>query len=52
MGDDVTALKIAVWDAAKCEWSTDYITFGKDEAKKDARQINFSTTKFAPMAML
>lgn len=52
VGDDVTALKIAVWDAAKSEWSTDYITFGKDEAKKDARQINFSTTKFAPMAML
>ena len=52
VGDDVTALKIAVWDAAKSEWSTDYITFGKDEAKKDARQINFSTTKFAPMSML
>jgi len=25
IGDDITALKIGVWDAAKEEWSTDYI---------------------------
>jgi cancer susceptibility candidate protein 1 len=52
VGDDITALKIGVWDAAKQEWSTDYIAFGKEESKKDARQILFTTTKFAPMAML
>ena len=37
IGDDITALKIGVWDAAKNEWSTDYIAFGKEESKKDAR---------------
>lgn len=52
IGDDITALKIGVWDSNKNEWSTDYINFGKEESKKDARQINFTTTKFAPMAML
>lgn len=52
IGEDITALKIGVWDAAKNEWSTDYIAFGKEDSKKDARQINFTTTKFAPMAML
>lgn len=53
IGDDITALKIGVWDAAKEEWSTDYIQFSnKTEARKDARQVNFTTTKFAPMAML
>jgi len=53
IGDDITALKIGVWDAAKEEWSTDYIQFNnKTEARKDARQVNFTTTKFAPMAML
>jgi hypothetical protein len=52
IGDDITALKIGVWDSAKDEWSTDYIAFGKAESKKDSRQINFTTTKFAPMAML
>jgi cancer susceptibility candidate protein 1 len=50
IGDDITAFKIAVWD--KGEWCTDYISFGKDEAKKESRQIHFTTTKFAPMAML
>ena len=52
IGEDITALKIGVWDAAKSEWSTDYIAFGKEDSKKDSRQINFTTTKFAPMAML
>lgn len=52
IGDDITALKIGVWDSAKNEWSTDYITFGKEDSKKDSRQILFTTTKFAPMAML
>lgn len=52
IGDDITALKIGVWDSAKEEWSTDYIAFGKEDSKKDARQILFTTTKFAPMAML
>jgi len=33
IGDDITALKIGVWDSAKDEWSTDYIAFGKAEAK-------------------
>lgn len=45
-------MKIGVWDSAKSEWSTDYIAFGKEESKKDNRQILFTTTKFAPMAML
>lgn len=52
VGDDITALKIGVWDYTKQEWSTDYIAFGKEESKKDSRQILFTTTKFAPMAML
>jgi len=52
VGDDITALKIGVWDSTKQEWSTDYIAFGKEESKKDSRQILFTTTKFAPMAML
>lgn len=52
VGDDITALKIGVWDSIKQEWSTDYIAFGKEESKKDSRQILFTTTKFAPMAML
>jgi cancer susceptibility candidate protein 1 len=52
IGDDITALKIGVWDSAKGEWSTDYIAFGKEDSKKDSRQILFTTTKFAPMAML
>ena len=52
IGDDITALKIGVWDSNKGEWSTDYIAFGKEDSKKDSRQILFTTTKFAPMAML
>jgi len=52
IGNDITALKIGVWDAAKQEWTSDNISYGKEESKKDHRQINFTTTKFAPMAML
>jgi len=52
IGEDITALNIGVLDAAKSGWSTDYIAFGKEDSKKDSRQINFTTTKFAPMAML
>lgn len=37
IGEDITALKIGVWDAAKSEWSTDYIAFGKEDSKKDSR---------------
>lgn len=52
IGDDITALKIGVWDSDKQKWSFDYIAFGKEESKKESRQILFTTTKFAPMAML
>lgn len=52
VGDDITALKIGVWEAEKQKWSFDYIAFGKEDTKKDNRQILFTTTKFAPMAML
>lgn len=37
VGDDITALKIGVWDADKQKWSFDFIAFGKEESKKDNR---------------
>jgi len=51
IGDDITALKVCVWDAEKQRWSNEYIQPAKEEAKKD-RQILFTTQKLAPMAML
>ena len=51
IGDDITALKVCVWDAEKQRWSNDNIQPAKEEAKKD-RQILFTTQKLAPMAML
>lgn len=37
VGDDITALKIGVWSYEAQEWQTDYIAFGKEDAKKESR---------------
>lgn len=49
--DDVTNVKIGVWDYEANKWSTDYIG-GDLQFQKESRTINFTTTRFAPIAML
>lgn len=42
---------MAVWDEDKGVWSTEFIS-GAQNFVKESRTINFTTTKFAPIAML
>jgi hypothetical protein len=49
--DDLTNVKLGVWDYENKKWSTDQIG-GQLQFNKETRQINFTTTKFAPIAML
>jgi cancer susceptibility candidate protein 1 len=51
MSQDSTNVKIGVWDAEQKKWSIDYIA-GECFLKPESRTINFTTTKFAPIAML
>jgi len=48
---DLQTVKMAVWDEDKKCWSTDLIG-GAQNFVKESRTINFTTTKFAPIAML
>ena len=48
---DVTSVKMGVWDEETKSWSIDYVG-GDCEFKPETRTIQFTTTKFAPIAML
>lgn len=51
LGDSLADARIKVWDADKQQWSTDYVGETLD-FDKEARTIGFTTTKFAPTALL
>lgn len=51
MSNDPTEVKIGVWDADKKMWSIDCIA-GDCKLKPETRTIEFTTTKFSPIAML
>lgn len=51
MSNDPTEVKIGVWDAEKKMWSIDCIA-GDCKLKPETRTIEFTTTKFSPIAML
>jgi len=51
MSNDPTEVKIGVWDAEKKMWSIDNIA-GDCKLHPETRTIEFTTTKFAPIAML
>jgi len=51
MSNDPTEVKIGVWDAEKKMWSIDCIA-GDCKLHPNTRTIEFTTTKFAPIAML
>ena len=49
--DDVTNVKLGVWDYEAKKWCTEFIG-GSLQFNKETRQIPFTTTRFAPIAML
>ena len=52
MSEESDEIKIAVWDAERKGWFTEFITANKIEYNKEERMICFPTKKFAPIAML
>lgn len=51
MSKDSTAVKIGVWDEENKKWTNDNIG-GDCMLDPETRMIHFTTTKFAPIAML
>lgn len=51
MSEDTSAIKVSIWDKEHKRWSDDDI---HDEIKfsKVTKELSFSTSRFAPMAML